>query len=64
MHSDNYKSGYSHLNEIFVKTGDKLEKGDIIGLMGSTGRSTGVHLHYEIMKRNKKINPRKFLEAI
>ena len=64
MHSDNYKSGYSHLNEIFVKKGDKLEKGDIIGLMGSSGRSTGVHLHYEIMKRNKKINPRKFLEAI
>ncbi len=64
VHSDNYKSGYSHLNEIFVKTGDKLEKGDIIGLMGSTGRSTGVHLHYEIMKRDEKINPRKFLEAI
>ena len=64
MHSDNYKSGYSHLNEIFVKKGDKLEKGDIIGFMGSSGRSTGIHLHYEIMKRNKKINPRKFLEAI
>lgn len=64
MHSDNYKSGYSHLNKIFVKIGDKLEKGDIIGLMGSSGRSTGVHLHYEIMKRNKKINPGKFLEAI
>ena len=59
-----FKSLYAHLSKISVKKGDKLEKGDIIGLMGNSGRSTGIHLHYEIMKKEDKINPRNYLEAI
>ena len=53
-----------------MKTGCKLEalkqivkKGDVIAMQGSTGRSTGPHLHYEVRYKNIPLNPRKFLEA-
>lgn len=61
-HSFNYSSLYAHLNNILVNKGDTIRKNDIIGLAGTTGRSTGVHLHYEVKKKYKPLNPEKFVE--
>lgn len=54
---------YGHLSSVKVKEGQMVKKGDVIATQGSTGRSTGPHLHYEVRYRNTPLNPRKFLEA-
>ncbi len=54
---------YGHLSAVKVKEGQIVKKGEVIALQGSTGRSTGSHLHYEVRYRNIPLNPRKFLEA-
>lgn len=59
-HANSYETRYAHLTKTLVKKGDRVEAGNPIGLLGSTGRSTGPHLHYEILKNNKKINPEKY----
>jgi murein DD-endopeptidase MepM/ murein hydrolase activator NlpD len=51
---------YAHLNKYNVKKGQKVKRGDIIGIVGNTGRSVASHLHYEIFKDGKKINPLNF----
>jgi murein DD-endopeptidase MepM/ murein hydrolase activator NlpD len=52
---------YGHMNEILVTAGQKVRKGQIIGRVGSTGRSTGPHLHYEVFKAGRRVDPRKYL---
>jgi len=52
---------YGHLHKIFVKVGQKVQRGDIIGEIGSTGRSTGPHLHYEVRLYNKPVNPLNYI---
>lgn len=54
---------YAHLSKIVITNGQKVTKGQVIGYQGSTGRSTGDHLHYEVRYKNTPLNPRKFLEA-
>ena len=54
-----YHTSYSHLSKIKVKNGQHVKQGQIIGLVGSTGRSTGPHLHYEFHVRGKRVNPMK-----
>lgn len=54
---------YGHLSEVLVKKGQIVKQGDKIAKQGSTGRSTGQHLHYEVRYNNKPLNPRKFIEA-
>ncbi len=61
-HGDIFKTVYGHLEKVFVKPGDIVKKGDLIGLVGNTGLSTGPHLHYEIWKNGKPVNPMKYLK--
>jgi murein DD-endopeptidase MepM/ murein hydrolase activator NlpD len=56
-HGFGYVTRYGHLDKIMVKPGQKVKRGDVIGLMGSTGYSTGPHLHYEVVKNGKSQNP-------
>lgn len=58
-----YSTYYGHLSKIHVKKGQSIKRGDKIGNMGSTGRSTGVHLHYEIRLHNKPLNPTRYMKA-
>lgn len=60
-HNESLQTLYAHLKQIDVKEGQTIQSGDHIGLMGSTGRSTGPHLHYEIILNDKKINPLKYI---
>jgi murein DD-endopeptidase MepM/ murein hydrolase activator NlpD len=58
-HNGTYSTNYGHQSKIYVKKGQKVSQGDTIGLVGSTGFSTGPHLHYEMVKDGVKINPLK-----
>jgi murein DD-endopeptidase MepM/ murein hydrolase activator NlpD len=60
-HPSGYLTLYGHLSQIDVKEGQKVKAGDVVGRVGSTGRSTGPHLHYEVIRNNKPIDPSKFL---
>ena len=60
-HGNGYETKYSHLRKFTVRKGDKVRAGDIIAGMGSTGRSTGTHLHFEIRKDNKPVDPLSYL---
>ena len=54
---------YGHLSEIDVKVGEPIKIGQVIGAVGSTGRSTGPHLHYETRIDGEAVDPQKFLRA-
>ncbi|WP_253288745.1 M23 family metallopeptidase [Amphibacillus sp. MSJ-3] len=60
-HGGRYETLYAHLSSIDVEEGDRVDKGDIIGKLGSTGRSTGPHLHYEVIKAGTRVDPELYL---
>jgi murein DD-endopeptidase MepM/ murein hydrolase activator NlpD len=62
-HDFGFETVYAHLNRARVRVGDRVARGARIGDMGSTGRSTGTHLHYEIRVNDKPVDPMKFIEA-
>jgi murein DD-endopeptidase MepM/ murein hydrolase activator NlpD len=62
-HSKGLRTWYMHLNKSLVSEGDHVNKGDQIGLLGSTGRSTGPHLHYEVKKDGVSVDPEPYLIA-
>lgn len=62
-HGHGIETYYAHLSKIEVKVGDEVKEGEIIGYMGSTGNSTGYHLHFEIRKDNQPVNPIHYLPS-
>ncbi len=62
-HGSGLETRYAHASKLMVKVGDRVEKGQIVALVGSTGRSTGAHLHYEIRLNGNALDPRKYLKA-
>ena len=62
-HGLGFVTRYGHLSQILVKNGQFVKKGDVIAVQGSTGRSTGNHLHYEVRYNNTPLNPTNFLKA-
>lgn len=56
-HGFGYQTIYAHLSAFNVRAGQKVKRGDVIGKVGSTGLSTGPHLHYEVVKKGQKVNP-------
>ncbi|WP_316015862.1 DUF5930 domain-containing protein [Roseobacter sp. HKCCA0434] len=62
-HAFGYETLYAHMHRIDVAVGDRVEAGDMIGQMGSTGRSTGSHLHYEVHLHGAPVDPMTYLKA-
>ncbi|WP_370294084.1 M23 family metallopeptidase [Thalassolituus sp.] len=60
-HGNGYKTRYAHCKEIKVSVGDVVRKGDLIALMGSTGRSTGPHVHFEVYKNGRSVDPAAYI---
>jgi murein DD-endopeptidase MepM/ murein hydrolase activator NlpD len=60
-HGDGLATRYAHNKEILVQVGDVVDKGEVIAKMGSTGRSTGVHVHYEVLRNGKTVDPKRYV---
>ncbi len=60
-HGDGYVTRYGHHAEILVSVGDIVKRGDVIGRMGSSGRSTGPHVHFEVLKDGKSVDPTRYV---
>lgn len=60
-HGNGYQTRYAHMSRLFVKSGDHVDDKQPLGVAGSTGASTGVHLHYEVMLNGSHINPLKLM---
>jgi len=61
-HGNGYVTRYGHNSKPLVKVGDTVKKGQMIALMGSTGRSTGPHVHFEVLRNGKPVNPSRYLK--
>lgn len=59
-HGYGYQTLYGHMSRVKVKIGQKVNRGDVIGYVGNSGKSTGPHCHYEVIKNGRKINPINF----
>lgn len=60
-HGFGYVTRYGHMSEILVRPGQQVQRGEVIGRVGSTGRSTGPHVHYEVFRDGRRVNPWKYL---
>ena len=60
-HSSNWVTAYAHLNKVFIEKGEKVKKGEKIGLVGRTGNVSKPQLHFEIRKGKNAVNPLKYL---
>ncbi len=62
-HGNGYVTRYGHNKENLVKVGDIIKKGQVVALMGSSGRSTGPHVHFEVLRNGRPVNPAKYVRA-
>ena len=62
-HGNGFETIFAHMHKTFVKKGEKVKRGEVIGQIGNTGRSTGSHLHYGIRYHDKSIDPMKYLQV-
>ena len=60
-HGNGYSTRYGHAEKILVHVGETVQRGDVIALVGSTGRSTGPHVHFEVLKNGHEVNPARFV---
>ena len=60
-HGEGYLTRYAHNRENLVKAGDTVKQGDVIALMGSSGRSTGPHVHFEVYKNGRSVDPASYI---
>jgi murein DD-endopeptidase MepM/ murein hydrolase activator NlpD len=60
-HTNGTQTRYAHMSQLLVKTGDVVTQGDVVGLSGSTGDSTGPHLHFEIIVDGERVDPQPYL---
>ena len=64
LHGNNgFSTSYGHLKEYLVRPGQAVQRGDLIGLVGSTGRTTGAHVHYEVKSKGLTVNPYRYLKS-
>ena len=61
-HGNGLVTRYGHADETLVEVGETVAKGQTVALMGSTGRSTGPHVHFEVLKNGRKVNPLKYVK--
>ena len=62
-HGNGYATRYGHSKQLLVEVGDAVKKGQVLALMGSTGRSTGPHVHFEVLYKGKAVDPKKYILA-
>ena len=62
-HKNGYRTSFAHLKKYVVANGDTIKRGQLIGYVGNTGRSTGPHLHYEVLYKGKPVDPMKFMQV-
>ena len=63
-HGNGYSTRYAHNRKLLIEVGQRVKKGEKLALMGSTGRSTGPHVHFEVLQDGKQINPSKFIKTV
>ncbi|WP_337844543.1 peptidoglycan DD-metalloendopeptidase family protein [Thermus sp.] len=63
-HAEGYQTLYGHLSRVAVRPGERVERGQLLGYVGSTGRSTGSHLHYSVYRHGAPLDPRPFLQGL
>ena len=63
-HGNGYVTRYAHCKSILVSVGDRVDRGDVIATVGSTGRSTGPHIHFEVVINGKEVNPDRYLNQV